>query len=186
MRKKWLLIAGAVASLSLVAAACGGDDEPAAPSSEEGASAATETTEQTITDIVAGNEDFSTLLAAVGAAELGETLDGEGPFTVFAPTDDAFAALPEGTLDSLLQPSNRDQLTSILTYHVLPAEVRAADVASGEVATVNGGTIDISVDDAGVFIIDGAGGTAQVVTTDIVASNGVIHVIDSVLLPSQG
>jgi uncharacterized surface protein with fasciclin (FAS1) repeats len=181
MRRKWILIAAAVASLSLVAAACGGDDETAAPAGETAGAA--DTMDQTITDVVAGNEDFSTLLAAVGAAELGETLAGEGPYTVFAPTDDAFAALPEGTLDTLLDPENKDQLAGILTYHVLPGKVVAADVTSGEVTTVNGATFTISVEDGGVYITDGAGNTAQVTTTDIVTSNGVIHVIDSVLLP---
>jgi len=140
--------------------------------------------EETITDIVAGNEDFSTLLAAVEAADLGETLAGEGPFTVFAPTNDAFAALPEGTLDSLLEPENKDQLASILTYHVVSGTVMAADVESGEVTTVNGAPFTIEVADEGVSITDGQGNTANVVTTDIVASNGVIHVIDAVLLPA--
>jgi uncharacterized surface protein with fasciclin (FAS1) repeats len=181
MRRKWILIAAAVASLSLVAAACGGDEETAAPAGETAGAA--DTMDQTITDVVAGNEDFSTLLAAVGAADLGETLAGEGPYTVFAPTDDAFAALPEGTLDTLLDPENKDQLAGILTYHVLPGKVVAADVTSGEVTTVNGATFTISVEDGGVYITDGAGNTAQVTTTDIVTSNGVIHVIDSVLLP---
>jgi uncharacterized surface protein with fasciclin (FAS1) repeats len=183
MRKKWILIFAAVASLSLVAAACGGEDETA-PASEGANSAAADTTDMTITDVVSGNEDFSTLLAAVGAADLGGTLAGEGPYTVFAPTDDAFAALPEGTLDTLLEPQNKDQLASILTYHVLSGEVLAADVQSGEVTTVNGAPFTISVEDGGVFITDGAGNTAEVVTTDITTSNGVIHVIDSVLLPS--
>ncbi|HET7236886.1 MAG TPA: fasciclin domain-containing protein [Actinomycetota bacterium] len=185
VRKKWILIFAAVASLSLVAAACGGEDETTA--SPEGATSAaadtTDMTEMTITDIVAGDENFSTLLAAVGAADLGGTLAGEGPFTVFAPTDDAFAALPEGTLDTLLEPENKDQLASILTYHVLSGEVLAADVQSGEVTTVNGAPFTISVEDGGVFITDGAGNTAEVITTDITTSNGVIHVIDSVLLP---
>ena len=181
MKRKWILIVAAVASLSLVAAACGGDDETAAPAGQT--SGAVDTMDQTITDVVAANEDFSTLLAAVGAADLGDTLAGEGPFTVFAPTDEAFGALPEGTLDTLLLPENKDQLAGILTYHVLPGEVLAADVASGEVTTVNGATFEISVEDDRVFITDGAGNTAQVTSTDIVTSNGVIHVIDSVLLP---
>jgi uncharacterized surface protein with fasciclin (FAS1) repeats len=183
--KKWILIFAAVASLSLVAAACGGEDETTASSEGETSAAAdtTDMTEMTITDIVAGDENFSTLLAAVGAADLGGTLAGEGPFTVFAPTDDAFAALPEGTLDTLLEPENKDQLAGILTYHVLSGEVLAADVQSGEVTTVNGAPFTISVEDGGVFITDGAGNTAEVVATDITTSNGVIHVIDSVLLP---
>jgi len=182
MRSRWILILAAVASLSLVAAACGGDDETPAPAGQDAGAA--DTMDQTITDVVAGNEDFSTLLAAVGAAGLGDTLAGEGPFTVFAPTDEAFAALPEGTLESLLKAENKDQLAGILTYHVLSGKVLAADVASGEVTTVNGETFSISVQDDGVFIADGAGNTAQVITTDIETSNGVIHVIDSVLLPA--
>ncbi|MEZ0234067.1 MAG: fasciclin domain-containing protein, partial [Actinomycetota bacterium] len=143
-----------------------------------------ETTE-TITDVVAGNEDFSTLLAAVEAAGLGKTLAGEGPFTVFAPTDEAFAALPEGTLETLLKPKNEELLSSILTYHVVPAEVMAADVESGEVTTVNGATFTVDASDMGVSITDGQGNEVDVVTTDIVTSNGVIHVIDGVVLPPQ-
>jgi len=123
------------------------------------------------------------LLTAVGEAGLAETLSGDGPFTVFAPTDDAFAALPQGTLGTLLKPANRDQLSAILTYHVVPAEVMAADVTSGEVTTVNGATFTVSTGGGSVVITDGQGNEATVTQTDIVASNGVIHVIDSVLLP---
>jgi uncharacterized surface protein with fasciclin (FAS1) repeats len=109
-----------------------------------------------------------------------DTLKGEGPFTVFAPTDEAFANLPAGTLDSLLKPENRDQLTAILTYHVVPGKVMAADVVGlSEAGTVNGQAIDIEVDGDTVKI-DGA----SVVATDIAASNGVIHVIDAVILPN--
>jgi uncharacterized surface protein with fasciclin (FAS1) repeats len=119
----------------------------------------------------------------VGAADLADTLSGEGPFTVFAPTDAAFAALPEGTLESLLQPQNKDQLAGILTYHVVPAEVPAAEVMPGDVATVNGAEFTVSVEDGDVLIEDGQGNEAVVTRTDIEASNGVIHVIDTVLLP---
>jgi uncharacterized surface protein with fasciclin (FAS1) repeats len=180
---RWLALLAAVASLSLVAAACSSDDdstggESAAPS------APAQADEETITEIVAGNEDFSTLLAAVEAADLGETLSGEGPFTVFAPTVEAFASLPEGTLDELLLPENKDQLASILTYHVVPAEVPASAVESGEVTTVNGQIITIDATDDGVTITDANGDDATVTATDIFASNGVIHVIDSVLLPT--
>ena len=177
MRKKFLTWVAVVASISLLAAACSSDDSTSEPAATSSAPT------QTITDIVAGNEDFSTLLAAVQAADLGDTLAGEGPYTVFAPTDEAFAALPEGTLDTLLEPENQDQLAAILTYHVVPGEVMAADVTSGEVTTVEGSTITIDVSDAGVTITDGQGNTANVVQTDIEASNGVIHVIDAVLLP---
>ncbi len=180
MRRRWIVLMAAVASLSLVAAACGGSDpEPVASESP----AATETSTKTITDVVASNPDFSTLLAAVQAAGLGETLAGEGPYTVFAPTDEAFAALPEGTLDSLLQPKNKEQLTGILTYHVVDGKVMAADVQPGDVTTLNGGSFAVSVEDGNVVLTDASGGTAQVVQTDVPASNGVIHVIDAVLLP---
>jgi uncharacterized surface protein with fasciclin (FAS1) repeats len=130
------------------------------------------------TAIAAGS--FNTLVAAVKAAGLVDTLKGEGPFTVFAPTDSAFAALPEGTVESLLLPENKDKLIAILTYHVVPAKVKAKHVASGEAMTVNGQTATIQVSDSGVTI-EGA----NVIKTDVWASNGVIHVIDQVILPSD-
>jgi uncharacterized surface protein with fasciclin (FAS1) repeats len=173
MRKLVILLA-AVSVFTL--AACGGDEEPVADGMDEAAPG-------TITEIVQGNEDFSTLLEAVGAAGLAETLSGEGPFTVFAPTDEAFAALPEGTLQSLLEPENQEQLAGILTYHVLPAEVPASDVMPGTVETVNGADLTVSVEDGNVVLEDGQGNEAMVTQTDIEASNGVIHVIDAVLLP---
>jgi uncharacterized surface protein with fasciclin (FAS1) repeats len=133
---------------------------------------------QDIVDIAAGNSDFSTLVAAVQAAGLVETLRGDGPFTVFAPTNAAFAALPEGTVETLLKPENREQLVAILTYHVVPGKVKAADVVRLDTAsTVNGKAIRIDTRD-GVRVDN-----ANVVATDIVASNGVIHVIDAVILP---
>lgn len=131
-----------------------------------------------IVDTAVSAGKFNTLVAAVKAASLVETLKGDGPFTVFAPNDDAFAALPEGTVESLLKPENKDQLVSILTYHVVPAKVMAKDVVAGDAATVNGQSVKIAVSDAGVTV-DGA----KVVKTDIVTSNGVIHVIDAVILP---
>jgi uncharacterized surface protein with fasciclin (FAS1) repeats len=138
-----------------------------------------EVSEQTIVDIAAADGRFTTLVAAVQAAGLVETLQSEGPFTVFAPTDDAFAALPEGTVESLLLPENREQLVTILTYHVLAGKVMAADVVALEEAeTVQGQNVRILVEDGNVFIND-----AQVIITDIEASNGVIHVIDQVILP---
>ena len=133
-------------------------------------------------DIVATAVDagqFNTLAAALGAAGLVETLQGEGPFTVFAPTDDAFAALPAGTVEDLLKPENKGKLTAILTYHVVPGKVMAADVVGlTEAATVNGAMLPISVKDGVVMV-----GGATVTATDIVATNGVIHVIDAVMLP---
>ncbi len=135
----------------------------------------------TVVDIAVGNPDFSTLVAALKAADLVDALSGEGPFTVLAPTDEAFAKLPEGTLDSLLLPENKDKLVAILTYHVVPGNVMAADVVKlTEATSLEGDTIAISATDAGVKVDD-----ATVVATDIVASNGVIHVIDSVILPSS-
>ena len=129
------------------------------------------------TAIAAGS--FETLVAAVQAAGLVETLKGEGPFTVFAPTDEAFAALPEGTVESLLQEENRDQLVSILTYHVIPGAVMSSDIAGQtlSVETVQGSALAIDATD-GVRV-----GAAMVVTADVEASNGVIHVIDTVLIP---
>jgi len=186
MRSRKLITALAVvASLSVVAAACSSDDTSSTDAMDGAESTAPAETTETITDVVAGNEDFSTLLAAVEAAGLGETLAGEGPFTVFAPTDEAFAALPEGTLETLLKPKNEELLSSILTYHVVPAEVMAADVESGEVTTVNGATFTVEASDMGVTLTDGQGNEVDVVTTDIVTSNGVIHVIDAVVLPPQ-
>lgn len=134
----------------------------------------------TIVDVAAGNPDFSTLVAAITAAGLGETLAGEGPFTVFAPTNAAFAALPAGTLDSLLLPENKDQLTAILTYHVVPGTVMAADLpaTATDVATVNGAMVSVVAAPEGATV-----NGAKITAADVAASNGVIHVIDTVLLP---
>jgi uncharacterized surface protein with fasciclin (FAS1) repeats len=128
------------------------------------------------TAVAAGS--FNTLVAAVKAAGLVETLSGAGPFTVFAPTDEAFAKLPTGTLDDLLKPENKEKLAGILTYHVVSGKVMAADVKTGEVATVNGAKAKLNVSSDGVTI-----DKAKVVKTDIETSNGVIHVIDAVILP---
>ena len=134
-----------------------------------------------IVDTAVAADDFNTLVAAVQAAGLVETLKGEGPFTVFAPTDEAFAALPEGTVASLLEPENRDQLVAVLTYHVVPGRVMAADVVGLDSAeTVQGQSIDIEVSGDSVMV-DGA----TVVATDIETDNGVIHVIDQVILPEM-
>lgn len=176
--------------LTLVLAACAPAETatpaPTATAMPEPTEAPTEApaeASQTIVEIAAADERFSTLVAAVQAAGLADTLSSEGPFTVFAPTNDAFAALPEGTLDSLLQPENQQQLTDILLYHVVPGKVMAADVAGldGQMAdtALDGQQIDISVDMGNVYLNE----NTQVIITDIEASNGVIHVIDSVLLP---
>jgi len=132
-----------------------------------------------IVALAAGNEDLSTLVTAVKAAGLVETLQGDGPFTVFAPTNAAFAALPEGTLESLLKPENKDKLTAILTYHVVGAKVMSGDLSDGQTAkTVNGKEITVKLAD-GKAMINGA----TVVAADVKASNGVVHVIDTVIIP---
>jgi uncharacterized surface protein with fasciclin (FAS1) repeats len=132
-----------------------------------------------IVETAASNPAFSTLVAAVKAAGLVETLQSKGPFTVFAPTNEAFAKLPAGTVESLLLPENKDKLVAILTYHVVAGEVYAADVVKlSEATTVEGSTIAIKVVDGAVMVDN-----AKVVTTDIKTKNGVIHVIDSVILP---
>jgi uncharacterized surface protein with fasciclin (FAS1) repeats len=134
----------------------------------------------TIVDVAAGNGSFNTLVAALEAADLVETLKGEGPFTVFAPTDEAFAKLPAGTVESLLLPENKDKLTAILTYHVVAGKVTSDQVVKLEAATtVNGQDVKIRTANNVVMIND-----ATVAAADVGASNGVIHVIDEVILPN--
>lgn len=178
MKKK---LFAALAASTLVLAACGSDD-----SSTETVDTEMDMTEET-TEAVAGDdivtiasttEGFSTLVAALEAADLVTTLQGEGPFTVFAPTDDAFAALPEGLLEKLLLPENVDVLAAILTYHVVSGAVYSADIVDGDVATVEGSTVALVVSDMGVTV-----NGANVTMADIAASNGVIHVIDQVIVP---
>ena len=143
--------------------------------------AAAHESKKTILETAAEAGSFTTLAAAIEAAGLTETLQGDGPFTVFAPTDDAFAALPEGTVETLLMEENLDQLTAILTYHVVPGAVMSGDLSDGMSAeTVQGGSVDISID-GGTVMVDGA----TVTTADIGASNGVIHVIDQVIMPEM-
>ncbi|MBO6575192.1 MAG: fasciclin domain-containing protein [Rhodothermales bacterium] len=138
-----------------------------------------EVTAKTIVETAIDADDFNTLVTAVQAADLVATLNGPGPFTVFAPTDAAFDALPDGTVSSLLEPENRDQLASVLTYHVVSGRVPASDVVNLTSApTVQGATVDITVVDGVVKV-----NNATVIQTDIEASNGIIHVIDAVLLP---
>jgi uncharacterized surface protein with fasciclin (FAS1) repeats len=194
----------AVAALGLVAAACGDDSDDSAPVTTQAPAEATDATTApapteapmttgaaaTADDIVGtavGAGDFTTLVAAVQAAGLEDTLRGEGPFTVFAPTDEAFAALPAGTVDTLLADPAGD-LTDILTYHVVSGAVPAADVVGLDgqaVTTVNGATFTVEVaDDGSVTLTDGAGNEVNVIATDVQADNGVIHVVDGVLLPA--
>jgi uncharacterized surface protein with fasciclin (FAS1) repeats len=197
MKSRALRLSAGVLALGLVLAACGDDDEDVAETGENTATteAPAETTttegmapaeEADIVDTAIAAGSFETLVAAVQAAGLEETLRGDGPFTVFAPTDDAFGALPAGTIDALLADPTGD-LASILTYHVFPGEVLAADVVGLDgqaVTTVNGATFTVNVgDDGSVSLTDAAGNEVGVVQTDIQTSNGIIHVLDGVLLP---
>lgn len=142
--------------------------------------------EKDIVAVASETESLSTLVTAVQAADLVETLQGEGPFTVFAPTNDAFATLPEGTLDSLLEEENKAQLAGILTYHVVAGSVMSSDLSDGQViTTVQGETLTVSIRDGMVYIVDAQGGEAMVTTADVNAENGVVHVIDSVLMPAS-
>ncbi len=145
----------------------------------------------TIVGVAVANENFTTLVAAVKAAGLVETLNGKGPFTVFAPLNSAFEKLPEGTVAGLLKPENKKSLTELLTYHVVAGEFKAADVlkaikdnkGSFKITTVQGGTLTATLNDGGVVLTDEKGNTSKVVLTDVAASNGVIHAIDSVVMP---
>ena len=138
-----------------------------------------------------GSADHSTLVAAVTAADLADTLSGPGPFTVFAPTNAAFDRLPDGTVDMLLRAGNRSTLQTVLTYHVVPGRVTAADLVeriragggSARLTTVQGGTLTARMDGGAVVLVDAAGGTARVTQADLLQSNGVIHVTDAVSLP---
>lgn len=140
---------------------------------------ATEPSKENVVALAAANDSFKTLTAALKAAGLTETLSGQGPFTIFAPTDAAFAQLPQDALQELLKPENKDILVKILTYHVVPGNATSTELRSGEVKTVEGGAVNVQVDPAkGVSVND-----ASVVQPDIKASNGVIHAIDRVMLP---
>ena len=141
-----------------------------------------------IVEIAAADERFSTLVAAVGAAGLADALSGPGPFTVYAPVNDAFAALPEGTVENLLKPENKDQLTNILLYHVDDRKLSADMIPAGSnyfKPLLDSERLCIMADSSGVKIADGTGQMASVVIADIMADNGVIHVIDKVLLPGN-
>lgn len=172
MRKGILASLAVVTALALAACSGGRPDSSAEES-------APETAVGTIVEVATGAGGFDTLVAAVIAADLVDTLNSAGPFTVFAPTNDAFAALPEGVLDALLLPKNKAVLAKILTYHVVSGQVMAADVTDGDVATVEGQTVKLST--MGGVIVNGA----PVVSADVMASNGVIHAIDGVLLPAD-
>ena len=180
MRRTAIAVVSIAAALTL--SACSSSSDEATTAETTSAAEEVEVMEEeagtgTIVEVASSTEGFSTLVAAVSAAGLVDTLNGEGPFTVFAPTDDAFAALPAGVLDALLLPENKDVLTQILTYHVVPGQVMAADVTDGEVATVEGQSVTLSTADG--VTVNGA----KVIQADVVTSNGVIHAIDAVLLP---
>jgi uncharacterized surface protein with fasciclin (FAS1) repeats len=149
---------------------------PGEPPATPGPSSSGET--GSIVELAEGSDSFSTLSSAIKAAGLTETLSGDGPFTVFAPTNEAFAALPPGVLDSLLKPENKEVLVKVLSYHVVPQKLMAADLQSGSVATVEGGDAKVTVAPEGVTVND-----AKVVQPDVEAKNGVIHAVDKVLVP---
>lgn len=155
-------------------------DHCAASKAEPASAANTCAAGRDIVSLAAGAENFKTLVAAVKAAGLVETLQGSGPFTLFAPTDEAFAKLPAGTVENLLKPENRDKLIAILKYHVVPGKVMAADVKNMEAKTAQGQSVKLAVSGKGVTVDN-----ARVVKTDLVANNGVIHVIDTVILPKS-
>lgn len=185
------LMLASAAAISLAACA----QEPAATdtTADETAMAEPMATETgTIVDVAVGNPDFSTLVTAVTAADLGATLSGPGPFTVFAPTDAAFAKLPEGTVANLVKPENKATLAGILTYHVVSGNVSAEALTkmiadnggTAELTTVNGAKLTAKLVGGKVVLTDAAGGTATVTATDVAASNGVVHVIDTVVMPA--
>ncbi len=159
-----------------------GSENPQAATGDAANSEATMASSNTGTVLEVAEEQgsFNTLTQAIEAADLEATLNGEGPYTVFAPTDEAFAALPEGTVEELLKPENKAALTQLLTYHVIPGEVTSAQLSSGDVQTVEGTPVTIQADGAAVRVNE-----AQVVQPDVLASNGVIHVVDQVILPSD-
>jgi uncharacterized surface protein with fasciclin (FAS1) repeats len=151
----------------------------------------TATAQKTIVDVAVGNEDFSTLVAALTAADLVSALQADGPFTVFAPTNSAFAKIDEDALGNLLKPENKAALANILTYHVIPSKLMASDVVAAlkkgkgsvEVKALNGTILTVMSKGDKILLKDAAGNYSEIVATDVAASNGVIHVIDSVVMP---
>jgi uncharacterized surface protein with fasciclin (FAS1) repeats len=172
------------AALAVVMTSCGGGESTAETTTDTSAAEVAPpapAAPATVVDIAVGSADHSTLVTAVTTAGLVETLSGAGPFTVFAPTNAAFAALPAGTVETLLKPESKADLTGILTYHVVPGTLKAADLTDGQkLKTVNGAELTVSVKD-GKVMIDGANVTAA----DLVAGNGVVHVLDAVVLPKK-
>ena len=178
-------VALAVATAGLTLGACSSNSASSTTTTTMAPAPAPAPASKTIAEIASANPDFSTLVTAVKAAGLVDTLNGTGPYTVFAPTNAAFAALPAGTVETLLKPENKATLTKILTYHVVAGKNMAADIMPGTRTTAQGGTITVSTENGKVILTDGKGGKATVTKTDIEASNGVIHVIDAVLQPAS-
>jgi len=187
--KKTGLIAGIIGLVvvggGLIWAMNMNDDTDKNNNSETSQAAAPQKKTTNIVVVASDTPTLSTLVTAVKAASLVNTLQGTGPYTVFAPTNDAFAALPAGTLDSLLLPENVEQLKSILTYHVVSGKVMAADLSDGqEITTVQGEKLTVKITDGKVYLIDAKGSQVMVVKADVEAGNGVVHVVDGVLLPA--
>lgn len=185
----------AIAMIAVIAVSCDGKKKESEEVVADTTVVAVDSTEAmaatTIVDVAAGNADFTTLVAAVKAAGLVETLSGDGPFTVFAPTNAAFEKLPAGTVEGLLKPENLEKLKGLLTYHVVAGKFDAAAVTDAinagkgkyTVTTVQGGKIDLSLKDGSVVLTDANGKTSTVAMADVAASNGVIHAIDTVVMP---
>ncbi len=180
--KKALLLGLCIPALAFGVAACSDDDSSDSTTTEQVEEAPAEAgASMDIVETAQATPDLTTLVDALLAAELVETLQGDGPFTVFAPTNDAFAALPPAELERLLKPANRDELANILTYHVVDGDVKSSDLSDGQmVETLQGGEVEVTIDGDKVMV-----GDAEVVQPDIETSNGTVHVIDAVLLPSS-
>jgi uncharacterized surface protein with fasciclin (FAS1) repeats len=198
MRRTTRTLLGALVALStLGAAACADDsddqnaadseasDTPTSTGSEMADNASPQATADTVVDLAASDEQFTTLVQAIEAADLAGTLAGDGPFTGFAPVNDAFDALPAGTLDTLLQPESKPQLEAVLTYHVVPSKALSTDLRDGmKLTTVQGEDLTVGVSDGSVTLTDAAGNDVAVVAADLEADNGVVHAIDAVLMPA--
>ena len=195
MRTRNLMIAFAVTGLVFSTACANNKEKTPKETNEITTEKVVETkvvdTTPNIVGVAVANENFSTLVAAVKAAGLVETLSGNGPFTVFAPVNAAFDKLPEGTVSGLLKPESKDALTSLLTYHVVAGKFMAADVVKAigdnngkfSIPTVQGGTLIASLNDGNVILTDAKGNTSTIIITDVAASNGVIHAIDTIVMP---
>lgn len=185
-----------LAATALLVAGCGqeGDTNEAAGNMADANVTAADVPDTTIGETLGGSADHSTLMSAVKAAGLDATLSGSQPYTVFAPTNAAFDKLPDGAAEGLMQPEQKGQLTSIVTYHIVPGVIMARDLAAAiergngkaELATVGGGTLSAAMDGDVIVITDGGGGQARVTQADMLQSNGVVHSIDTVLVPSMG